>query len=691
MRDVIVIGAGPAGCEIAYRLAQKNLDVQVIDKELDREKPCGGGINFQEIDEFDVPDHIFERKITALTIISPKNNILTTEMPANKYCATVKRRDYDGYLQDRARKAGAVFEQRKIEDITALSAKLIVNARGVFGISKPPRGLEMYATYHLWMAGDIDARFTNSFEIYLLEKLKGYVWIFPKKNVVSVGIGSIGKTSLKSLLHDFIANHPIAAEKLKGLDICKEEGGLIPTNIIPQLYSKNIISIGDAGGFANLFHGGGIYQARKSAKIAAPHCEKFLETGMIKHLAAYDREARIWFNNHEIKWDTKMRNLLWNEKILEILTNRGKQDKQLQKALRIIITSEESHETGYRILENKMIDILYSEMDAKTDPWKKDINSRLERLFPGPHDLHRWANEMLLNDKAKRLRAYIGVVASDLFNGSREDAVNFSLVYELFHTASLIHDDIIDESEKRRGRQTLHTKYGIGNAVITGDLMLSKGYSLISMFSDNLSKKQIQDGLQVVGETGEKCCLGQSLDMSMAENKEYSSIEDYIHMVELKTGSLIEGAMKGGAIGAGASPEQVDIIGDFGRNMGIAFQIIDDSLDLLGGEKANKSIMNDLKQGKATPMLIYSLKRERPDLLLSAVGDKNLTEETAQRVTDIYRNNGAIEYAQQLSHVFIEKARKALKKLPQGPASKEFEDLLEILAFWSAGEIQETQ
>jgi len=105
-------------------------------------------------------------------------------------------------------------------------------------------------------------------------------------------------------------------------------------------------------------------------------------------------------------------------------------------------------------------------------------------------------------------------------------------------------------------------------------------------------------------------------------------------MVELKTGSLIEGAVKAGAVGAGASPEHVAHIGRLGRDLGVAFQIIDDSLDLLGGTCAQKSIMNDMKQGKATPMIIYALKKankEEKEKILRAAGIPMLPEQWQQR------------------------------------------------------------
>jgi geranylgeranyl pyrophosphate synthase len=188
--------------------------------------------------------------------------------------------------------------------------------------------------------------------------------------------------------------------------------------------------------------------------------------------------------------------------------------------------------------------------------------------------------------------------------------------------------------------------------------------------------------LRTVGETGENCCLGQMVDMEMARRKQYGSIEKYLHMVELKTGSLIEGAVKGGAIGAGAPPTMVMAIGRFGRALGMAFQIIDELLDLLGGADANKSVMNDLAQGKATPMLIYSLSRAgqaEKRAILRACGNPTITNAMASEVVDIYRRNGAISYAQALSLQYVERARKELRRLPSGTARDEMNAIVDVL------------
>jgi geranylgeranyl pyrophosphate synthase len=174
--------------------------------------------------------------------------------------------------------------------------------------------------------------------------------------------------------------------------------------------------------------------------------------------------------------------------------------------------------------------------------------------------------------------------------------------------------------------------------------------------------------------------------MDMARRRRYGRIDNYLRMVERKTGSLIAGAVQGGAVMSGASAGQVEAIGRFGRHLGVAFQIIDDSLDLLGGAAANKSVMNDLKQAKATPMVVHALaKADSRDrrTIESALGNSGMTAQIAARVMAIYRKHDAIAYAQRLSHEYVVRGRDELATLPAGDARDRFGAILDVLDYWS--------
>lgn len=718
--DAVVIGAGPAGSEMACRLALAGVSVLIVEKDrLDREKPCGGGIQLKELIEFGpLPDDVVERRIWKSRIISPENHVLEVPVSTDptEFSVTVKRSVYDRYLQDRAVRAGVelVAETRATDVVRhgravtvrlngpagpwSVRTRLVVHAAGANAskltsmLGMEPGGGELCVTYHQWLKpARPPACFREATEFYYLrENPEGYAWIFPKNDVLSVGIGATvasvrrHQVRLQALLADFIAEHPVASKKLEGASVVRTGGGLIRFGLLPRLCSPYAVALGDAGGFANIVHGGGIYHARKSAAIAAPHCLEFLKTGSSQCLKHYDAEARDFFESNEGRWDRKIRKIFWMPQVVDRIVKNGAQDLQIRDAIRIVLNAPQSHAEAYHILEGRMLKILYAELNRVARSGQAVVNAKLEKIFSSDHLLHAHANEILLSPHAKRLRAYIGMLAAGVFGGNRRDALNFALVYEIFHTASLVHDDIMDNARERRGRPTLHARYGLGPAIIVGDLMLSRCYTLMGQAAASrlISKSQLLGLLRTIGETGENCCLGQMDDMEMARRRQYRSIEKYLQMVELKTGSLIEGAVKGGALGAGAPPAMVTAIGRFGRALGIAFQIIDDLLDLLGGAEANKSVMNDLAQGKATPMLIYSLNKAGPaekSVILRACGNPAITNDMAGEVVDIYRRNGAIAYAQALSLKYVDRARKELRRLPAGAARDELDAIVDVL------------
>lgn len=716
-----VIGAGPAGSEFAYRMAKAGFKVIVLEKgSLNREKPCGGGIPVQEAAEFGaLPYNIVERSINTARIVSPKNEVLEMALKSSKKTGSIVRREvYDSFLQKRAADAGAVLvrncnvrrirQRNSIVEVFAgrkrYLARIAADASGfpcsIKGISREVSDDDIVATFHVWMKmPGIGKRIGNAIEMYCGKNVvpKGYAWIFPKKDVVSVGIGTMKsaikseRLSLKKLLFSFIKKHPVASKKLQGGRIIKSGGGLIPVALLERLYSGNVVFIGDAGGFANPLHAGGIYQARKSAVIAAKHCMRFLRARNVKEksraLEGYDKEARAIFNDRTSRWDIKIRNLFWNDELLSNVVKKAADDRRMKDAIGALLSMTMPHEKAYSVLEGKMLDIIHGSAAEKVSRYKQLVNKELG-LFNKRESLDRLASYSFFGD-AKRLRVSLVLLACDLFKGNLRKASKLAPVYELLHTASLVHDDIMDDSSVRRSKRTLHSIHGVNNAILAGDFLIGKTYGVLSKGIHGLSSAQTAAMLSVIGDSATKCCYGQLMDMELSKQRRYGKIDDYLEMARLKTGSMIEGAMKKGAVIADASAAEIRAAGRIGENIGIAFQIIDDSIDLLG-TNGSKSMHNDLRQAKATPMLIHALKNmdgiERR-FLLGMVGKKSISGKDAARIAGLYRKAGSIEYSQKLSAIYVGKARKELERLNNsGSINKKafsvLSGLLDVMGYW---------
>ncbi|RRN76202.1 polyprenyl synthetase family protein, partial [Pseudoxanthomonas sp. SGD-10] len=177
----------------------------------------------------------------------------------------------------------------------------------------------------------------------------------------------------------------------------------------------------------------------------------------------------------------------------------------------------------------------------------------------------------------KRLRPALLLMATDLFAGDVKSAINAALAIEFFHNFTLMHDDIMDKAPLRRGNPTVHTKWNDAVAILSGDIMLIESYKLLM----GINPAVLPQVLNVFNQTATGVCEGQQFDMNF-EKQNQVQIEDYINMIRLKTAVLLGGALQIGALIANASTEDLANIYSFGENIGIAFQLQDDILDVYG-------------------------------------------------------------------------------------------------------------
>ena len=220
--------------------------------------------------------------------------------------------------------------------------------------------------------------------------------------------------------------------------------------------------------------------------------------------------------------------------------------------------------------------------------------------------VEQWANSLpsgplyapmayLMRLPAKRVRPVLTLMACELFGGRLEDALDGSLGIELFHNFTLMHDDIMDRSPIRRGLPTVHVKWDVNAAILSGDAMLVKAYGLMGRDPRVLG---------LFGRAALEVCEGQQLDMDF-EQRDEVSVEEYRSMIRLKTAVLLSCALQVGATIANASKADTDAIGRFGEQLGLAFQLRDDVLDAFGDPGVTgKQRGGDLRAGKKTGLLI---------------------------------------------------------------------------------------
>ena len=310
------------------------------------------------------------------------------------------------------------------------------------------------------------------------------------------------------------------------------------------------------------------------------------------------------------------------------------------------------------------------------------VNGFIEKVVDSesePQSLYRAARH-IIDAGGKRLRPFLVLKSCKMVGGKEEDAIPTAASLEMLHTFTLLHDDIMDKDEKRRGVPSVHTKWGVPIAIVAGDLLFAKVYEAITKHTDtkHVKPKRILQVVKEISEATIVLCEGQTRDM-MFESKETVSEAEYFRMIEGKTASLFETSARCGGLLGGATKSQVKRLGEFGRYAGIAFQVIDDILGLTADEKfLKKPVGNDIREGKRTLMVVRVLekasKRQRKQIL-ETLGNKDASAEQIRETIELIGSLGAIDYAKKLADNYIKKAKKVLARFP---ASEDREDLISL-------------
>ena len=721
--DVLIVGAGPAGSQAAYQLSEAGLRVVVLEKtSLDREKPCGGAIQTGELLEFGAPpEKIIERKISQARIFGPDGSALTiSTQHDNQSGITIKRSVYDRWLQQRAAKAQfiehveitallrsgnrwQVIATARDETVSIEAALLIHAAGGNASVLERKLGLEpfpyqgMGITCQFWLdAGKevLDKAFGSAIEFHFVPDRipDGYFWLFPKRDILAAGVGTTmdvirgKKVSLLRELEGFLALELPRLGLSTDLKRIRQDGGKVPMRLRNPLYSEGLMVIGDAAGVDSIIHGGGIYQARKSALFAADAALEYLD-GDSEALKRYQDRVHEHFTEHERRWDRRLKPFLTDNHLVRLILGKGRDDSSIREGLGILLSSTEGHRRAYELIEKASFAFIADELDEIIRDEREQINRELKTLFTDDTHLHRMVNEVLLRG-GKRLRAVLVLLVGQALGAAIEDLLPVALAYEVSHTASLVHDDIIDGGEWRRGAETLHRKYGVGHAITAGDALLIKGFQLLASYQEceGVDKDTLVRLISVGCRSGLEASEGEVRDINfLPQEIEGKTIEDYVKLIRLKTGALLEAATEAGAVIAKASDDATTAMRGFGRELGIAFQIYDDAKDLLAASTVSlKSRFTDIKKGKLTAQLIHTVHtatdEDRRKLLhLLSLG----TSEGAEEILELYRRYDALKFNQRLSHQHLDLAAKKLELLPESVWREKLEGILRVLGYWT--------
>ncbi len=296
----------------------------------------------------------------------------------------------------------------------------------------------------------------------------------------------------------------------------------------------------------------------------------------------------------------------------------------------------------------------------------KLVDEAIPKFLPitPPDELYR-AMRHLLDGGGKRLRPTALLLAAEAVGGKPENLLPAALAVELVHNFTLIHDDIMDEADLRRGLTTVHKKWGTSRAIIAGDALFSKAFEILSCAKSESS--QIVESIELLSKTSTDICEGQWMDMNFATRKDVTE-EEYIRMVEKKTAVLFAAAVKMGAILSGANRDVSRALWDFGCRVGVGFQIYDDVIDLITPEEIlGKAQGGDIIEGKRTLIVLHALSR---GVVIEALGKSNATRSEVSAALLALKESGSIDYAMNKALNFVETGKSTLNILPDSEAKK---------------------
>lgn len=312
----------------------------------------------------------------------------------------------------------------------------------------------------------------------------------------------------------------------------------------------------------------------------------------------------------------------------------------------------------------------------------KKVNRYLGAKIGGrPERLYEAAAHLIVHG-GKRLRPYMVVRSCQLLGGTATEAMPAAGAVEMIHNFTLVHDDIMDNDDMRHGVQTVHKMFGTPVAILAGDVLYSKAYQTIAD-----SGMQPQRAAILVSRLAKACvdvCEGQFLDMKMSEEERIPTQAEYITMIRKKTAALFDVSCTMGAVCAGGSDKDIANLSSFGRNLGIAFQITDDLIGVMGDpDITKKPVGNDLREGKKSLPILMAINAAAEgsadrDTITGAFGNPKVTPDELAAAAQAIRSLGIEESVRGMATKYARKARTSLAGY-SGPVQEELAALLDFV------------
>lgn len=312
---------------------------------------------------------------------------------------------------------------------------------------------------------------------------------------------------------------------------------------------------------------------------------------------------------------------------------------------------------------------LFSQITVDLQRVERELKTFVETDYPVLQE----SSVHLLKARGKRLRPAFAILAGKIYSCPIEKLLPVAMALELIHMATLVHDDVVDAAVTRRGRPTVKAKWGNTASVATGDYLLGKSLILVSQINH-------PEVSRILAQVSIEMCQGEIQQINASFDTK-QNLKQYYYRIKRKTAMLIAASCKLGALVSGAPRREVWALGAFGDALGMAFQIVDDILDLTAKPaELGKPVGGDLRQGIMTlPMIValqYSPKRER---LTELLGKREKTEEEVWEAIELIKESGAIEESMRWVNVYVDKAIKQLREVPDVPTRDALAKLAEFI------------